>query len=143
MLNPGRKTHFLLFLPLLFPAFSQASLEPTGLEGIPGYNEPGYMRFLLTPGEGQLALPAEALLLAAKDDQGSHGRGKLSPEERQKLKKYRERFESLPPEERQRLREAREKYKKMSPEERQSLRKKWENMTEEEKRQYKINRNRD
>jgi hypothetical protein len=64
----------------------------------------------------------------------------LSPDERKKLKKYKERFESLPPEERQRIRAAREKYKQMSPEEKESLRRKWENMSEEEKHQYKLNR---
>lgn len=70
--------------------------------------------------------------LAARDD------------DKEKLKRNKERFESLPPEERERIKRARENYEKMSPDDREALRKKWENMSDEEKRRYKVKKkNRD
>ncbi len=75
------------------------------------------------------------LLLAA----GDSGKGrKLSPEERRKIESRRREYQQLPPDKRERIREARERYRQLSPEAREALRKRWENLSEEEKKRYRL-----
>ena len=64
----------------------------------------------------------------------------LTPQERERIQKRREKFKSLPPEEQQRIRKARDKYKKMPPEERKRLKEKWRKMTPEERRKHTKNK---
>ncbi len=53
---------------------------------------------------------------------------RLSPEEREKVKKNYERFKNLPPQERERIRENFKQWKQMPPEEKQKLRDRYEKM---------------
>ena len=71
--------------------------------------------------------------LDARQEDAASRRKEMSPEQRERLKERRKRFDSLPPEERQRLKETRKKFQQLSPEERQRLRQKWRNLSPEER----------
>ena len=60
--------------------------------------------------------------------------------ENKEFKNRAERWKQLTPEERKRIAKARQRFKEMPPEKRKALRKRWENMTDEEKRKIRERR---
>jgi hypothetical protein len=65
----------------------------------------------------------------------------LTPKEQEKLRRKKEKYEALPDDEQQRIRKARERYEKMPPDKKEQLRKKWDDMTPEEKKRYRLEQN--
>ncbi len=49
----------------------------------------------------------------------------LSPAQKKRIEKQREKFNKLPPEEQERIKKAREEYKKLPPDEKKKLKEKW------------------
>ena len=77
---------------------------------------------------------------------------KIKPQQQHKLvrkakektfKNRAERWKKLSPQQRQRIVKARDRFKDMPPEERKELRKRWENMSDKEKREAKTQRHND
>jgi hypothetical protein len=80
----------------------------------------------------KVLLVPEKHLIAGQTGDAKH-RKDMTPEQRERLKERRKRFESLPPEEKQRLKEARKKFKQLPPEERKRLKQKWRDLSPEER----------
>ena len=78
-----------------------------------------------------LLAPKEHLI--ARQESDASRRKDITPEQRERLKERRKRFESLPPQEKQRLKEARKKFKQLPPEERKRLKQKWRDLSPEER----------
>lgn len=86
--------------------------------------------FLSTPNK-VLLVPEKHLIARQSGDENR--RKDMVPEQRDRLKARRKRFESLPPEEKQRLKETRKKFKQLPPEERKRLKQKWRDLSPEER----------
>jgi hypothetical protein len=88
--------------------------------------------------DAALSNPYKVLLapekhLIARQESDANRRKDITPEQRERLKERRKRFESLPPEEKLRLKEARKKFKQLPPEERKRLKQKWRDLSPEER----------
>ncbi|MBQ0721039.1 MAG: DUF3106 domain-containing protein [Gammaproteobacteria bacterium] len=71
--------------------------------------------------------------LITRDEGDARHRQEMTPEQRDRLKERRKRFESLPPQEKQRLKDARKKFRQLPPEERKKLKQKWRDLSPEER----------
>lgn len=78
-------------------------------------------------------LGSKAVLIAQKEGSPRSNKRDMTPEQRERLKERRKRFESLSPEEKKRVKEVREKFKQLPPGEREKLRKKWRNLSLKER----------
>ena len=80
----------------------------------------------------EVLLTPKTWLIARQEGDARH-RKEMTPEQRDRLKERRKRFESLPPEEKKRLKEARKKFRQLPPEERKKLKQKWRELSPEER----------
>jgi len=76
---------------------------------------------------------SKTLLLAQKEGSPRGNKQDMTPEQRERFKERRKRFESLSPQEKKRVKEARKKFKQLPPEEREKLRKKWRDLSPKER----------
>ena len=67
----------------------------------------------------------------------------MTPEQREQARQRYERFRQLPPEQQERLRRRRDWFRNLPPERRAELRQRWQNMSPEERQQFrqKLRRN--
>jgi len=112
-------------------AFSLAHHVPSESNSYNNYEIQRTTNSLSSSNEGLFG--PKTLLLVKKDGVPRGNRPEMTPEQRERFKERRKRFESLSPKEKRRVKEARKRFKQLPPEERQKLRTKWRNLSPEER----------